>query len=968
MTTSDMTPERFARVRAVYLEAAKLAGAERDAYLSEACAGDSALEAEVRELLALGDPDDEAVDALVAGVARELRDDIEEDVALDAVGPYRTLEVLGRGGMGRVWLAERADGHFEQKVAIKVVDRNRATSELVSRFRSERQILARLDHPNIARLFDGGETDDGVPFLVMEYVDGVPVDQYCDERRLSIRARLELFLEICRAVEYAHRNLVVHRDIKASNILVTADGKPKLLDFGIAKLIDVERARSLDLHLTGDVGQLLTPATASPEQLDGKPVTTATDVYALGHLLYRLLTGAMPYDVDETDRFSLPRAILDQDPVRPSAATVGHAEAEARATSPERLSRRLAGDLDAIVLKALRKAPTDRYAAPRELAEDLERHLAHHPVHARGETFGYITRRFVSRHRGALAAAASVVVLVASLVAFYTIQLADERDRARIEARRAEEAVTFLTDLFEVTTPDQSRGAEVTAREMLDRGAERIGTELDSEPAVQVSLMHVIGMAYAKLGLYDTAIETLENALEKRDEFGIPEDAELGTTLHNLGTVHLIEARYDQATPLLERALEVQRRVHGTLNANVVGTQIQLSSMFYEKADYDEARAILDEAEAVARAIQSDAPLALADVLNARGDQLTMLGEFDGAIEAFQRSLEIREAISGSDHPMTLLANHGLAGALISDGRRDEAEVILRELVDARRRVLPAGHPDVAHALGTLANSLKYQGRPAEALPLQEEALAILRAAHREEDQPDVSIALNNLGNILHDLRDLDGALELLEEAKEMNRRIYGDDHPELATNYNNIAGIHADRNDFASALAMYEQTLEIDIASLGDDHPYVHQDRLAIGVMQGLLGRAEEAERTLRQALDDTRRVSGDEHPQTLNAMRELGVLLRRQGRCDEAMPILAEALPGLEASYPGDPWEVATARAHLGACEAASDPVSGEARIREAYERLLALRGPDDRMTREARELLAEHLRSTGRDANAL
>ena len=966
--TTDMTPERFARIRAVYLAAARLTGAEQDAYLSGACAGDPALEAEVRELLALGEPDDASVEALVAGVARELKDDIEEDVALEAVGPYRILKVLGRGGMGRVWLAERADGHFEQKVAVKLVDRNRATSELVSRFRSERQILARLDHPNIARLFDGGETDDGVPYLVMEYVDGVPVDQYCDEERLSIRARLRLFLEICEAVEYAHRNLVVHRDIKASNILVTADGKPKLLDFGIAKLIDDERARSLNLHLTADVANVLTPATASPEQLDGRPVTTATDVYALGHLLYRLLTGAMPYDVDETDRFSLPRAILDEDPVRPSAAAIGHPEAEARDTSTEQLSRGLAGDLDAIVLKALRKAPTDRYAAPRELAEDVERYLGNRPVQARGEAFGYITRRFISRHRGTLAAATSVVVLIATLVAFYTFQLAEERDRARTEARRAEEALTFMTNLFEVSTPGESLGAEITAREMLDRGAERVGTELASEPTVQVSLMHAIGTAYTFLGLYDEGIEILETALAKREEFGIPEDADLGATLHSLGTAHLIEARYDEATPLLERSLEVRRRVHGELHSNVVATQIVLYSMDFEKADFEKAKARLDEAEAVARAIEAESPQALADVLIARGDLHTDLGEYDSAIEAYRSAVEIHDVVSGRDHPRTLQATFGLAKALRSAGRWGEAEVILRELVDARRRVLPEGHPDVAHALGSLSNALKYQGRPQEALPLQQEALAILRAAHREEDQPDVSTALNNLGNILHDLRDLDGALELLEESMEMTRRLYGDNHPELATAYNNIAGIHADKNDFASALAMYERTLEIDIVSLGEDHPYVHQDRLGIGVMQGLLGRTKEAEANLRQSLEGTRRVSGDEHPQTFNAMRELGILLQREGRCDEAMPILAEALPGLEASFSGDPWEVAMARAHLGACEAASDPVTGEARMREAYERLLALRGADDRMTRSARELLAEHLRSTGRSADAM
>ncbi|MEM1437342.1 MAG: serine/threonine-protein kinase [Pseudomonadota bacterium] len=948
MTTSnDMTPEQFAKVRAVYMKAVNLPTNEQDAYISSACTNDGIVATHVRELLAQGEHDDAAVDAIVAGVASELQDRLDDAAAPVNIGPYHLLNTLGRGGMGQVWLAQRADGHFDHKVAIKLVDRRRATAELVSRFRTERQILAGLDHPNIARLFDGGETEDGIPYLVMEYVDGIAVDQYCDQQQLSIRERLRLFLEICEAVEFAHRNLVVHRDIKASNILVTAHGTPKLLDFGIAKLTDAERARDLELHLTADVRDVMTPATASPEQLGGKPVTTATDVYALGHLLYRLLTGAMPYDVDETDRFSLPRAILDQDAAKPSSVAISPANAKARAGTAEQLSRKLAGDLDAIVLKALRKTPTDRYAAPRELAEDVERHLAHHPVRARGEAFSYITQRFLSRHRRALAVAGAVLVMITTLVSFYTAQLATERDRARTEARQSEEVATFLTDLFEATYPDESRGAETTAREMLDRGAERVGAELDSEPEVQVSLMTVIAIAYAKLGLYEPSIDMLDNAIAQRTKYGLAEDADLGTTLHTLGTVHAIEARYDQARPLLEQALDVRLRVHGPRHENTIYTQRELFAIADETANYDEARALLDTIEAAARDIRSESPLVLADVLISRGYLLTKLDELDGAIDALTSSIEIRQSVSGSDHPQTLLAQHALAEALTRAGRREEAEVTLRELLEAQRRVLPADHPQIANAAGSLANVLKYQGLPEEALPLQQEALEILRNAHGDADHPDVSTALNNVGNLLADLRDLDGALALLTDSLEMTRRLYGDDHPEIATRFSNIAAIHADRNDFSKALAMYQQTLEKDIAALGEDHQYVHQDRLAIGVMQRLLGETDMAEKSIRQAFEDTRRVSGEAHPQTFNAMRELGVLLQEQGRCNEAMPLLESAHAGLEAAYPGNPWQVAVASGYLGACEALTDAASGEKRMRVAYERLVEVRGAEDRMT---------------------
>ena len=965
--TPAMTPARFRRVRDVFVTAARLADLEQDAYISEACNDDPTLEREVRELLTLGDTDDEKVDALVASVAQGLANAINQDAAVETVGPYRLLSSLGRGGMGSVWLAERDDGHFEQKVAIKFVDKGRATPELVNRFRSERQILAVLDHPGIARLLDGGETDNGVPFIVMEYVDGTPVDQYCDERKLPIPERLALFIEICKAIEYAHRNLVVHRDIKASNVLITADGEPKLLDFGIAKLLDLERARAFDMQLTSDASRILTPATASPEQLRGRAVTTASDVYSLGHLLYRLLTGAMPYVVDSTDRFALPQAILDDEAVWPSKAALSEADARARCETPDRLAWRLAGDLDAIVLKALRKSPEDRYAAPRDLAEDIERHLAHRPVKARGEALGYTMRRFAVRNRAPLAVAASVVVLIGALVAYYTAEVAAERDRARTEARHAEEAAAFLSDLFEVSTPDESRGMEVTAREILDRGAERIGSELTSEPLVQISLMNVIGMAYSKLGLYDTAAETLEQALERHEALDLPNNAELGTTLHNLGLVYLIQASYDKSRPLLDRALAVRRAALGPAHTDIIATLLAQASQSYELAEHERASDYLDEAEAVVRAVEPADPLALADVLIARADLEAKLGDYDAAIANYRAALDLRLEISGDDHPATLVARNNLAGALIGAGRNAEAEIMLREIVADRRRVLPPGHADLATALQQLSASLKYQGRPEEALPWQEEALAIQRAVHKG-DHPDVASALNDLANLRHDLRDLDAALELHEASLAMNRRLYGDDHPSLADSYNNIAALIADRKDFAGALAMYERTLALDSASLGEDHPYVHADRLAIGAMQGLLGRTDEAEASLRQALADIRRVSGDEHPQALNATRELGILLAREDRCDEAQGYLEEALPGLERAFPGNTWQVTTARTFLGKCLAIADPEAGEALMRQAHARLVETRGHDDRMTNDALGLLAQFLRANGRASEAL
>ena len=731
-----------------------------------------------------------------------------------------------------------------------------------------------------------------------------------------------LFRRLCDAVEHDHRNLVVHRDIKASNVLVTADGEPKLLDFGIAKLLDRDRVRALDLHLTADVSRLLTPATASPEQLRGDPVTTATDVYALGHLLYRLLTGRMPYPVAAHDRFALPRAILHDEPVRPSQAVLragdaatGSAACEAlaaeRHTTPERLARRLAGDLDTIVAKAMRKAPERRYATPSQLADDIERHLEHRPVAARGESLGYVARRFLRRNRPAVAAGVAALAVVASLVVFYTARLAIERDRAQLEARRAEEVVSFLTELFQVATPAESRGAEITAREMLDRGAARIGTELRGQPRVQASLMRVIGSAYGGLGLYETAAATLEGALATRESLAGPPDVVLGNVLHELGSVLLTQARYAEAQALLERALTVRRAVRGPVHGDVVATLRKLGELQEDLAEFVAAARYLDEAEKVARALDSADGLRLAEVLLARGDLLARLGDFEAAIENQRQAVELRTGVYGVDHPDTLSARNNLAQALNDAGRMHEAVAILRDIVAIRRRVLPPGHTDIGHALDSLASSLKMQGLPAEAEPLQMEALDIFRAAYGG-DHPSIAFALNNLANLRHDLRDLDGALALHEQSLAMNRRLYGDDHPALADSYSNLAALQLDREDYAGALLMYRRALELDTRTLGVDHPYVGHDLTSIGVSLGLLDRLDEAEEMLRKALAESRRTAGADHPQVGNALRELGIVLRRRDKCDEAVPLLNEALRLLEAAYPGDPWETVTARAH--------------------------------------------------------
>jgi serine/threonine-protein kinase len=540
--------EVWGRARALFHAALDWPQDEVERRLAEQAAGDARLLELVSDLLrrhARGG-------ALRTGGGLAALEAQEPALPPDArLGPYRVEREVGRGGMGAVYLARRDDGRFEQRVAIKVLKRGLDSDELVARFETERRILAGLTHPHIARLLDGGSTPAGRPYFVMEYVDGRPLGQYAAEQRLGLEARLRLFLAVCAAVDHAHRSLVVHRDLKPANILVGADGAPKLLDFGIAKLLDPDAAPAA----TAADLRPMTPDYASPEQRAGRPVTTATDVWGLGLVLFELLTGVNPQAAGEW-----------RDPPRASLAP--RAATPAGLPESARLSRLLRGDLDAILAKALEPEPERRYRSAAALADDVERHLARRPVAARRWTAGYRLTRFVCRQRLASAALLALVVAV-GVVVWQVWAVARARDRSEAQRRRAQALAVFLTDVFAVSDPSRSRGETITARELLDRGAERLKrgearAGLESEPQTRADLLHAIGDVYEKLGLVEPAEAAFARALELRRPLPGPEAAlDTAATLTRLG--HLATARSDFAAA--ERAfregLELRRRHAG---------------------------------------------------------------------------------------------------------------------------------------------------------------------------------------------------------------------------------------------------------------------------------------------------------------------------------------------------------------------------------------------------------------------
>lgn len=650
----------------------------------------------------------------------------------ETVGPYRIVEELGRGGMGVVYLADRADGQFEQQVALKVVKRGLDTDEILWRFLQERQILARLQHPHIARLLDGGVTRTGQPYIAMERISGLPLTTFCDEHRLDIEARLRLFQHVGDAVQYAHRNLVVHRDLKPSNILVTEDGTVKLLDFGIAKLLDGEAAPAL----TRTGMRVLSPAYAAPEQVAGEPVTTATDVYSLGVVLYELLTGRSPHAETRAGPRDVKRPSVVVGNTVPFARPGDTSEllgpeeiSHARATQPNRLRRRLSGDLDTICLRALRPEPEQRYESVAAFVEDVRRHLAGLPVVARADTTGYRLRKFIRRNRVLVTATALVFLSLSAglAVALWQAQRArTEATRATVEAATSEQVKQFLATVFVASDPrEEPGGAEVTARELLARGAERVG-ELEGEPAVQAELMDVLGNVYASLGLYREARSLLEQALAKRRVLRGAEHKEVATSMMSLAGLLIDMGAFREAEPHYRDALAMRRRLLGPDHIDVAAALNDLALLLLTSRDaHEEAEPLLRESLAIQRRHYTEphptVAISLANLAGVMRDRKA----YDQAERLYREALSMKRQLFGTEHASVAASLSTLALVLRDKGATDEAETLMRESLAIRQRLFGEEHDLTAGSRFQLAQLLLTTGAADEAEPLFRQALSV---------------------------------------------------------------------------------------------------------------------------------------------------------------------------------------------------------------------------------------------------
>jgi serine/threonine protein kinase/Tfp pilus assembly protein PilF len=783
--------------------------------------------------------------------AREQFDEVVERFAqepigprppYEALGPWHLLERLGSGGMGDVWLAERRKDEFAQVAAVKVIRAGMASAPVVRRFEIERRALARLQHPGIAVLLDGGVAPDGRPWFAMERVDGLPITEFANQRSLSIEGRLRLVLRACDAVEAAHRALVVHRDLKPSNILVTRGGDPKLLDFGLAKILAPEDETDPPAAARTEL-LAMTPAYAAPEQMRGGPITTQTDVYALGVVLYELLCGELPHarrggSVEELSE-SVRREITER-PSQRVAQRARDAEEGPGSIAPMRSrawARRLAGDLDVIVLEALQAEPSRRYASVAALAEDLRRFLDGRPVRARPDTFGYRARKFLRRHSAAtVGVAAAVLLLVGGVVA-----TSWQAEKARREARRAERVRDALAGLFEQSSPEASGKRDPPASEILETGAERVDRELAaSEPEVAAELLSTIAEALVQLGRLDAAITRASRAVELAESLADPPARILSLALRARSDAQAELRRYDEAEAGMRQALAATLREYGPEHLETARAERGLAFVFDMSGHVDQALPLDEHALKVFRRELPEGDPRIADQLTNLGATYDWLDRTEDAVRSYREALGIFERRLGADHPKVAgtLVNYGVALAWAD--RRDEALPVIERAIRIRRAKLPPNHPWIAFALNQYSVVLSQLERLDEATAASKEALAMQRA-----NDPN---------------------------------------HPDIPSSLNSIAVDELARGDAAEAGRLLDEALEMSLRMGWQDDPRRWQWLANSGRVLMELGRLDAAEPRLRESLDRRTR-DGGENSDLARSLSPWGTWLRLSGRLDEAI-----------------------------------------------------------------------------------
>ena len=931
-----MELERWQKIEELYQAAMAQPAEQRADILQRACCGDTELRAEVESLLVAargassfleGSP----VYTTTEGGPRPTHAMFPDEIAGAVIGRYHLLQKIGEGGMGEVWLAEQKEP-VRRRVALKLVKAGMNSREVVARFESERQALALMDHPAIAKVFDAGSTPEGAPYFVMEYVAGVPITNYCDNHRLSTRERLDLFMRVCEGVQHAHQKAIIHRDLKPSNILVIdVDGRalPKIIDFGVAK--------ALTQKLTADtmftrVGSLLgTPQYMSPEQADssGEDIDTRTDVYSLGIILYELLAGAPPLDMRSIAFEEFLRRLREEEPPKPSTkirtqdAAASTALAHKRQTEPLALAKEIRGDLDSITLKALEKDRSRRYGSPSDLAADIGRHLNNEAVLAAPPSAAYHARKFARRYRVALATGGAfllVLLAAAGISIWQSIRATKQRDRADAAAASAQAVNDFLqNDLLAQASASNQSGPgtkpdpDLKVRTALDRAAARIAGKFDRQPEVEASIRETIGQTYLDLGQYPEARTQLERALDlERQVLGAQSPKSL-KTISLLGRTAFLQGEYAQAEALDDQALQIKRRVLGPEHPDTLASMNNLANVYYMLGEYARAEALDTQTlELRRRVLGPEHP----DTLRSMNNLAIVYyakGEYVQAETLYSQTLEIKRRVLGPEHPETLSSMSNLGIDYRMQGKYAQAEAIESQALEIQRRVLGPEHRLTLNSMTNLADVYDREGKYPQAEALDSQALEIQRHVLGLQHR-DTLLSMTFLANIYSAQGKYLQAEALYNQGLAIQRRVLGPENPDTLWSTNNLAANYRFQGKYAQALDLYSTTWQISKRVLGPRHPATFDAVSGIAGVYQQEGEYVLAETYAAQALAGRRHALGSVNPDTMASAADLALAYQSLAKFAESEPLARDAVKTYLKNQP-DAWQRFRAESLLGA-----------------------------------------------------
>jgi serine/threonine-protein kinase len=817
-----MDNTRWQLIQDVFHKAADLPEPEQRTFVTATCGDDAALLSEVTAMLQRDAKSDSLLDRGLISVAQQaLCRAVPEYLASKEFGPYRIIKLLGEGGMGVVYLAERKD--IGSQVAIKVLRDAWLSPARRERFASEQRTLAQLSHPSIARLYDAATLSDGTPYFVMEYVEGVPLTEYCRKHKCSIEERLKLFRSVCEAVEHAHSHAVIHRDLKPSNILVKSDGTVRLLDFGIAKQLE-----SLDLPIDQTLTglRLMTPAYAAPEQIRGDRVGINTDVYSLGVILFELLTGQLPFDLSNLTPAEAATIVVEHEPGRPSVTVKRAKDAEANLLGLS-VSKAAWADLDVLCLTAMHKDQQRRYRSLEALIRDIDHYLHGEPLEARPDTVRYRTAKFVRRNWNAVATAAFVFVVIIGLVTFFTMRLAKARDAAMAEAARTQRIQRFMTNLFQGGDAAAGPADSLRVVNLLDRGVQE-AKSLTSDPKVQAELYLNLGGIYQKLGKFDQADSLLRSALDQRRSLFGADSSEVAESLTALGLLRSDQAHLEEAEQLVRQGMDMDRRHLPPDHPAVAKALLAYGRVLAQRGSYDQAIAALNEAVRIESA-PSVAPTDLAASLSVLADAQYSAGHYDICEALYRRLLDMHRRLYGDRHPL-VAEDLGNLGSVKEDlGYYTEAEQFDRQALAIAESYYGKKHPDTATYLTMLGRSLEYQNKFDQSVETLQQALAIQEHVYGHA-HPAVAEIINELGNVASMNDKYDEAEARFQQVVDIYRSVYGDHHYLVAIALSNAAYVYVNKKEYARAEPMFRDVVRRFTETLGPDNVNTGTARIKLG------------------------------------------------------------------------------------------------------------------------------------------